>query len=163
MIKVKFHSMVDVITNSSTVIYTYQNSVTEAKELVQEVLNLMDEGLTPDDVFYYGVFCENSRYADYVEEEMDEDEESDFPKYTQDCDWKELRKKQNKWMDDLKLSILKNEIEKPKWMESAEDGGDYCDPDTYLYMYPKDKKFEGLAEKISRLLNSVTADGGCDG
>ena len=163
MIKVKFHSMVDVITNSSTVIYTYQNSVTEAKELVQEVLNLMGEDLTPDDVFYYGVFCDNDRYADYVEEETDEDEYEDFPKYTEGCDWEELGKEQKKWMDDLKLSIIKGDIKKPEWMSNVEDGGDYWDPDTYLYMLPKDKRFANLADKMSRLLNSVTVDGGRDG
>ena len=41
MIKIKFHSIVDVITNSSTVIYTYQDSVGVAKSLVKEVLKEM--------------------------------------------------------------------------------------------------------------------------
>jgi hypothetical protein len=63
-IKIKFHSIVDVITNSSTVIYTYQNSVSEAKELVQAILDLAGEKVSPDDVFYYGVFCDDDRYFD---------------------------------------------------------------------------------------------------
>jgi len=166
--KINIHSIVDVITNSSTVIYTYQDSIKEAKELVQEVLDIsgiIDK--TPDDIFYYGVFCDDDTYFD----SMDEEDGG-----VEDCptiDWnnnttKEQRDFQrvarNKWLDDLELSIMKGEVAKPKWMEAAEN--DDCNgflPDTHLVLIPKDDKFKPLAEKIYKLLGSVTADGGRDG
>ncbi len=62
MIKCKFHSIVDVITNSSTVIFTYQNSVSASKELVAEILKMSGSSLSPDDVFYYGTFLDEDEY-----------------------------------------------------------------------------------------------------
>ena len=117
-IKIKFHSIVDVITNSSTVIYTYQNSVSEAKELVQAILDLAGEKVSPDDVFYYGVFCDDDRYFD------SEDLPSDCPA------WESGGKDQEAWLENLKLSILKGEIKKPDWMKDCESDDDYWDPDS---------------------------------
>jgi hypothetical protein len=75
LIKIKFHSVVDVITNSSTVIYTYQDSVIQAKELVQELLELTGKTyLKPDNIFYYGVFCGKDTYLD----RRDHDEDDEF-------------------------------------------------------------------------------------
>lgn len=167
MFKIDIHSIVDVITNSSTVIYTYQDSVKETKELIQEVLNLMGENKTPDDIFYYGVFCDNDYYTDYLDEQ-EEDIPEDFPRYKNYKeiygDYQEYRKAVKKWMDNLKLSVLKGEMEKPDWMEKTEEGDyDYWGPSTYIYLSSKDKRFENLAFKICSLLNSVTADGGGDG
>lgn len=56
-IKIKLHSVVDVITNSSTVIYTYQNgSIEPAKELINEMIKLAGiEGKTADDLFTFEI------------------------------------------------------------------------------------------------------------
>lgn len=166
MIKIKIHSIVDVITNSSTVIYTYQNSIKEAKELVQEVLDIAGiTDKTPDDIFYYGIFCDKDRYF--------EAEHEDFPKDCPEIDYstpynseerRAIYAAQDKWLGDIKLSIMKGEIEKPNWMVDAEEEDyDGWSPDSYLYLVPKDNKFKGLADKISKLLGSVSADGGRDG
>jgi len=157
-IKLKIHSIVDVITNSSTVIFIYQDSVKEAKELVQEVLNLagiVDK--TPDDVFYYGVFCDENVYSESV------DLPENCPKINRDLPYDERYKPRREWLNDLKLSIMKREMDRPSWMKDAEDGGDVWSPGRYLYLYPKDKQFESLANKISKLLGSIHADGGSDG
>ncbi len=166
IIKSNIHSIVDVITNSSTVIYTYQNSTSEAKALVGEVLKLMGSDLAPDDVFYYGVF--NEDYDRYFDKLGDTDE--DFPQ----IDYENTKygttertaqsEAQSKWFDDLLLSIMKGEIERPEWMEECEgEDGDYWEPSSCLHMIPKDEKFQGLGNTISRLLGSVDADGGRDG
>jgi len=158
MIKVKIHSVVDVITNSSTVIYTYQDSVKEAKALVQELLNLTGEkDKSPDDVFFYGVFCDDDRYL----------EGDNLPDECPTVDWssdkrKEHQEAQNLWFENLKLSIIKGEIEKPGWMDSCEDGYDW-DPDRYLNLIPKDERYAELGKKIESLLCSPTSDGGRDG
>ena len=152
MIKIKIHSIVDVITNSSTVIYTFQNSIKQAKLLVQAVLDLCGENkLTPDDVFCYGVFCD-MEYA--FEGFCGSDLPSGCPE-----NWKEHAD----WIDGQILEVLSGNIEKPSWMTDAERDDEGYDPDLILYLLPKDDKYEALAATIKGLLNSVTADGGMDG
>lgn len=56
-LKFKIHSVVDVITNSSTIIYTYQDdSIQPAKELIDEMLRLFGvTDKTADDIFKFSV------------------------------------------------------------------------------------------------------------
>jgi hypothetical protein len=170
MLKFKFHSFVDVITNSSTTIYTYQNSVKQAKELVEEMLKLAGiNDKTADDVFYYGVFCDNERYFEGKLDEEDFLEEhniGNFPKNDADYgtdEHKDLMKKQDEWLLNIQLSIMKGEIKKPSWMKECETNDDYWNPDSYLTLLPKEEKYEAFGKKIKALLNSVSADGGRDG
>jgi hypothetical protein len=152
MLKFKFHSFVDVITNSSTVIYTYQNSVEQAKELVEKMLKLAGiTDKTADDIFYYGVFCDDDRYFNHYNDE----ESEELPYESNNLDM---------WLKSLKLSIMKGEVEKPNWMNNVENnnsGG--WDPDSYLYLISKEDKYKVFGDKICALLNSVSADGGRDG
>lgn len=150
--KIKIHSIVDVITNSSTVIYTYQNSTKQAKELVEEVLKLCEIDKTPDDIFWFGVFCDADYYTDYLNEN-----DINLKGYPEDY------KKQNVWMEEFFLKIMKGDVELPEWFSICEDGGDYWDPDSYLYILPKDDKYNDLGIKIKKLLGSVSADGGREG
>ena len=166
IIKLKIHSVVDVITNSSTVIYTYQNSTIQAKELVQEMLNLAGiTDKTPDDIFYYGVFCDDDRY--HESEAINEQE--GYPVYPKESEYgsperKEYDEKAERWLSDLRLSIMKGDIDQPDWMDDAEQGDDYgWDPNSYLYLIPKDDKYKEFGSKIQALLGSVDADGGRDG
>jgi hypothetical protein len=56
MIKIKIHSVVDVITNSSTVIYTYQDgSEKPVRELIEEIFKLSNITENIDDVFEFGL------------------------------------------------------------------------------------------------------------
>ena len=157
MFKLNVHSIVDVITNSSTVIYTYQNSTKEAKELLQEILNLMGEDKKVDDLFNIGVFLES---VDYYTEHIEEDDDEEMP-----ADYPDDYKEQNKYIEDLIESILKGEIDKPAWMTKLEEGENYMgfSYPTSLYISPKDVKYDALAKKMLVFLNSVDADGGRDG
>ena len=162
MIKIKVHSMVDVITNSSTVIYTYQNSTGQAKELVQEVLTLSGiTDKTPDDIFWYGEFY--SDFVDVLENYIDDLDDEDLKteglqEYLDlDC------KGQEKWAEDYIAAVMRKEKDKPQWMERTDDFVDQWEPDIALYMIPKDEKYAVLGEKIKKLLGSVNADGGVDG
>ncbi len=169
IIKIKFHSIVDVITNSSTVIFTYQNSIKEAKELVGEVMKLMGSDETPDDAFYYGVFCDDIQYLEGLTE-RDCEVPDDFPnenfKYGTD-EYKAQNKAQQEWLNDIKMSIIKGEVKQPEWMTKIEDNendyGEGWSPDSYLTLIPKDYKYAELGVKIKKLLGSVGADGGRDG
>ena len=147
MIKLKIHSSVDVITNSSTVIFTYQHSTTQAKELVAEIIKLSDTpDLTPDDVFYFGEFCHEDVYNDYKENyEVDITREG---------------------VKNLIDSVLMGEIDKPDWMKEIEESENYYDyysPDLYLHIKPKDDKYKPLADKLISFLNSPSHEATRDG
>ena len=150
--KLKIHSVVDVITNSSTVIYTYQDSSLQAaKDLFQEFLTLLGEKVDVDSVFSFGVFasdlntyCESGYFPEELKDEQD-------------------YKQEYKNVEDIITSVLNKEMEKPNWMTEAEN--DYYDwkNSTSLYIKPKDEKYNALAEKALKFLNSVDADGGYGG
>jgi hypothetical protein len=168
-IKLKMHSLVDVITNSSTVIYTYQDGCEKpAKELINEMLKLTGETTkTAEDLFYFGVFLDDdSRYLEYA---CDHGIEGvPYPDYTwDDPKRKEYEAANDKWVTDIQTSILKGEIERPDWFNRASEAPDYgWEPDTVLWIEPKegtDAKYAEFIQKISTLLNSVSADGGRDG
>jgi hypothetical protein len=166
MIKIKFHSIVDVITNSSTTIFTYQNSVSEAKELVAEVLRIAGvTDKTPDDIFYYGVFCDMDTYFDYASDNEDPtfDNMPELKGAYKSEEREASKSVRDEWVNSWLLSIVKGDIERPEFMELAEDAGDYWAPSSYLLLCPKDDKYKDLGEKIKRLLSSVDADGGRDG
>jgi hypothetical protein len=189
LFKFNIHSMVDVITNSSTVIYTYEDGCElPAKELINEMLKLSGEtDKTCDDIFYIGTFCDSSRYFDCAangddeddEDEDDEDDEDDdeqettpkipsMPKIVGSWntpEYKESHKIRDKWFSDLQISIMKGEVEKPRWMEDAEEASDYSEwrPTTELLLIARDEKYAEFGRKISRLLSGISADGGRDG
>lgn len=148
-IKFHLHSFVSLITNSSTVIFMYQDSIHQTKELVKEVLKLSGEDKDPNDIFYYGVFCDNDRYLDNIPNELDLNPR-DY-------------KASEELLESLKIQIMKGEIEQPDWMSEAEDDSDWWAPSRYLYLIPKEEKYKELGQKIRALLNSVNADGGRDG
>ncbi len=141
--KIRIHSMVDVITNSSTTIFTYQNSIKEAKELVAEMLRLMGSNETPDDVFYYGLFYED----DYMYIERAADQGLDVPNDT---------RKAEEWLDKFKISIMEGEIERPSWMDYNEDlDCEGLHDHLYLELIPKNEKYKELGKRIEKLLCTV--------
>ncbi len=151
-IKIKLHSSVDLITNSSTVIFTYsEGSLSAVKELVNEMLQVFDKTETFDDIFYAGVFCDNEQYL----------EDSNCPEEFQNEDWKENQEK----IQALKLSIMKNEIAKPEWMIKVEESGDYNEyqPHSDLELIPKDEKYSKLANKLLSYLYSTDHEATYDG
>lgn len=153
---INIHSIVDVITNSSTVIFTYQNNVNEAKELVQEMLNLMGETeKTADDIFYYAIMCEDDVYMEAEDYGFD-------PPEGMPTDYQE----QQAWFENLKIQVIKGEIERPQWMIDIEEGEHYYDyyaPPCYLNIIPKEDKYAVLAEKLLRFLNSPEHEASHDG
>ena len=150
VIKIKLHSIVDLITNSSTTIFTYsQGSLGEVKSLINEMLKVFEiPNKTADDLFYFGVFADDYSSAG---DRDDDDEENGYP-YS-NADYEEEERLIN---DDI-MKILKGEMEKPKWMidyEETEDRYNYFTPETSLHILPKDEKYSELANKLLSYLNS---------
>ena len=147
MIKLKLHSNVDLITNSSTVIFTYQeSSLQPLRDMVNEMLKIFDRKETFDDIFSADVFLEST--YNYLES-------NNCPT---DVDKKELELLIDK--------ILKKEIEKPEWMkacEEEEDSYDYYQKSTQVYLIARNEKYSELANKILKFLNSPNHEATRDG
>ena len=146
MIIMKIHSIVDVITNSSTVIYTYQdNSIEPAKELVNEMLKLLGiTDKTADDVFYYTALYELDLLHDLYHDKIDPEYNDNYDKvdsYIRNC-------------------IQNNDI--PDWMLPDDN---YYDSlrSIELYITAKEPQYQDLADKLLIFLNSPNADARYDG
>lgn len=142
--KLKIHSGVDLITNSSTVIFTYSDgSLSALKELVNEMLKSFGKTETFDDIFYADVFLEGDEY--YIEAW----ENSEEVNSTETVDYQ--------YMDRLKHQILIRDAIKPDWMLAAEDGENYDGyrNDSILEIIPKDEKYKELANLLLRYLYST--------
>lgn len=143
LIILKTHSVVDLITNSSTTIFTYSDgSESAVKTLIDEMLKVFNVDKTADDLFYFGVFLEDD--YNYFEYEEDDDEEG-F----------ELTKE---LLEETKIKVLKGEIKKPEWMEKREDyRGNYDNysASTNLTILAKDEKYNELASRLIGYLYST--------
>ncbi|MFA5154170.1 MAG: hypothetical protein WC554_16590 [Clostridia bacterium] len=65
-IKINLHSIIDLITNSSTEIYTYSSgSVAACKEMIDEFFKVTGVNKTCDDVFELSVDTEEGTRGDY--------------------------------------------------------------------------------------------------
>lgn len=146
MIKLKVHSFVDIITNSSTVIYTKQEKSEKAfHEMVNEFFKSFDVKVKSEDLFKTGIFCDTDYY-------VDSDDCPDEITY--------------KTIDEFIIKILSGEIEKPEWMKEVEKNyeNDYEYPSSfYLHVLATDPRYEGLIKKCLSFLNSPESDSYRDG
>jgi hypothetical protein len=121
---------------------------------------------TPDDIFYYGVFCDVTEYTESLDE-LDENKlPKELPNITVDYGtdkYKAQIKAREKYIENLIESIVKGEKEKPDWLENLEINYYNFPKSTYLYLITKDDKYSVFADKIKNLLKSVSADGYMDG
>lgn len=64
---IRTHSVVDVITNSSTVIYSQadEGTITSVKDLVNALLKIGGSELTADDLFEFKLDSEDKNYEGY--------------------------------------------------------------------------------------------------
>ena len=147
MIKIKIHSFVDLITNSSTVIYTQATNYTIkcVKEMLEYILNLSPEyrHLKADDVFGFGIFMNVDKYLPN-DNEFSREEENKYLDY----------------IDNLIDDILSGKQKKPDWMTDCEDkvrdNGTYTDFNLYIHVkdkYASDKQFKSLKDMLLSLIN----------
>jgi len=125
-IKILMHSVIDLITNSSTEIFVYsENSLEPAKELINEILKLQGVDQTCDDLFDLSVEMSDYGLEQYLE----------YEQYDQ---------------DDLDVEEVKKQIEAgniPDWFETYH-------VETFLVIKPKDEKYTKLAELLKKFLYS---------
>ena len=141
VIKIPLHSIIDVITNSSTEIYTfYGPSVEPAKELIGEMLKTFGIDKTVDEIFnIYVLGDEVENYIDATQhwpDGMTEDK-----------------------VVELYNAASENGDEKPDWfnaVEKDEECGwyEYAPPINSLYLVPRDEKYVELGNKLGKFLYS---------
>lgn len=152
LVKVNFHSAVDVITNSSTTIFTYSGGCDEkAKELIDEFLKVLGSDKKSEDMFWMGIFLDD---FDPFFDDLEEPELlSPELKKVYNMGYSEQRE----WAEEQVQKILKGEIEEPDWMKEAEDRENYdgFTGETTFYILAKEEKYNDLAERISDFLYST--------
>lgn len=78
-ITINFHSFVDIITNSSTVIFTYVNSIDAVKEFINEVIaNFPGVTVTADELYEFKEVVNPDSLEGPIEEVL---EDEDHPQY----------------------------------------------------------------------------------
>jgi len=148
MFSIKLHSVIDVITNSSTEIFTFHDdSVKVFDEMVNEMIKTFspddyEKGVRIGDIFYRDVFGEEDRLIDYI---LDENYDGKIENYS----FKDAAKE----FDIILESVLKGEIEAPSYFR--EDSGG-----TTFYILAKNSKYAKLAELIKEFLNSSQSEEG---
>jgi hypothetical protein len=155
MLKIKLHSVTDLITNSSTVIFTYsEGTVKPFKEMINEIIKVFGSTLTCDDMFDTVVLCDDYYpYSEYFDRHDDGEEYPDG--VDENTDFKKLFE-----------DVASGKLPKPDWfnrVEEDESYGDYYAPSTSLYLIPKDEKYRKMGNLIESFLYSTSHEATRDG
>lgn len=147
---IKIHSVVDVITNSSSVIYTYSDSaVKPLKELFTEIFKLLGEPQHVDDVFEIVAMPDGDVLYDHFVNFV-EDLDPEWPFYERYKQISEMSPSSRQDSELVKLFAEKYKRRiKEEWMDVGEDSG------TSLRIFVKDKKYKDLASKAIEFLYST--------
>jgi len=150
-LKIPIHSMIDLITNSSTEIFvTSDSSVKPAKELLTELLKINGSDKTCDEVFTLTVEVDNERLADFLADQMEEYDEELWNKLgLEDASWQETDNIISKYLEDIE----KGEIERPEWISTMIEDMEIS-IDTYLVVKSNDPKYDNFLELLKTFLYS---------
>lgn len=156
--RIPVHSIVDVITNSSTVIYTeaHSNTVEMAKTLFSEILEAAGSPLTADDVFDFSTQVlpdgDLGEWLDEIESDGHPDDISAWVREIEEiAGWKERTDRAKELAEQNKDRILEylNELGESDW-------DDYPKRLLHLVVKTKDGKDFPFMEKFEALF-AITA------
>ena len=134
-VRIPVHSLIDLITNSSTEIFVHsEKSVEPAKALLTELLKLEGSDKTCDDVFEITIEKDRGDLNDVIQYYLDEDDRQDITDV-------------NKFIED----VSNGTIEPPDWWDEV--SGDYH-VQTNLVVKSKDKKYDKLVNLLKDFLYS---------
>ena len=154
-IKIPVHSLIDIITNSSTEIYvTSESSVEPAKLLLQELLNLEHSNKTVDEVFTISVSVDMENLADVLSDQMEEYDEDTYKELgLEDKGWRESIDIIEKYVKDIQDGI----IERPDYFDNLIDDNEIF-TQTYLVVKSNDPKYDHFLELLEKFLYSPEYD-----
>lgn len=166
MIKIKLHSITDLITNSSTTIFTYsEGSIVPCKELVNEILKLLGESKTCDDIFELSITSDIQNIIDSFDYSLkrklspEEYEALQLPDSNYDQQTKKYTGLRSYALEKLVEDILSKRIPEPAWYKNLTEG---IEGDTTLNIVVKEPKYQKLADKIFQFLYSTRAEEGSE-
>jgi len=155
--KIKVHSFVDVITNSSTVIYTSSaNCIGPVRELIAEIFKFNNITDNIDDIFDIKLNVDADQYMDRYEDEVEDYDENDPERYVEyfslpEDDWSA----KGKFIDNIVQAVYNDKLPKPRWMESMENE---MQCSSRVSIVAKDVKYENIAKLIHKVLYSTSCD-----
>lgn len=132
-------------------------SIEAAKNLINAFIEFCDIcGLEADDMFFFGVFCDVTTYANFPDWESAEAEGIEVPStlssFCNDSDTK------IDYVNSIIEQVMTGEIEKPEWMNYVEENSvcDWCSqmPSTFLRIIAKEPQYEKLARLLCEFLYS---------
>lgn len=149
VLSVPIHSATDLITNSSTVIFTYsEGSKGILADMINELFTTFGIDKKCEDVFDSVVLCDDDyKYIEYLENN-------------------EVEGANKENVVQLYEDVKAGKVEKPDWfkeVEEQEDSWSYYTPSTYLYLIPKEEKYAKLAGLIKSFLYSTDHEATRDG
>jgi hypothetical protein len=160
-IRVNFHSFVDIITNSSTVIFTYVNSVDAVRQFIDAVLEISgaydaSHGITADDLYDFKIRLDPDSLEHLLESALeDEDHEYHAALSAIDTDPQYEDKWLEKW--ETMLNYLADNIDP----DDAPTNYDGFDAETQLVITPKKPGYrDDLGKLIAKIFShEATRDG----
>ena len=147
-LRLKLHSVVDLITNSSTVLYTDSSKSLEALEnVIKEMFKLYDIDKQVEEVFDIYIEIEDmySKIHDYI---VDNNDEFDLD-YDDENFYGQVDKLAKKYFEDVES----NKIDRMNWTSKFIDN-DISD-NNWIIIKSKDKKYENLADLLKKLIYST--------
>lgn len=141
----------------TSITFIYSSPSIEAfKELVTKFIKVFNiPELTVDDMFYYGVFCDATTYANFKHWDEVPTRIETPSVLTSVCSTEYERLD---YVNGLMKSIIRGEEEKPEWMEyieMTETCADYeAAPSNFLYVIAKQPQYEDLADLLVDFLYS---------
>lgn len=151
----KVHSVVDVITNSSTTIYTQATEATvkSFRNLINAILDIAGSTVRADDMFIFRLVPDMYRLIDAMEESGEYD----------DADWyKELPSDYSMRRNIIEKKIIEIITENPA-VEWYADLVRESECDINLVVIAKDEKSEAAAKIMSALVDTIHSDESYDG
>lgn len=173
IVKLKLHSTVDLITNSSTTIFTNygEETIDSAKKILEFFLKSIGSDKSVDDVFIVNAYPDEYIYHEYVKEmQRGEDEDEQL--------FETLLKIEINFDDNIRMTSdfinskidtvfknIKEGISPPRWFEVLDrkvkqDADKYNseESENEFYIVSKVPEYAPLVEELKRFLNSPEQD-----
>lgn len=151
-LRIKIHSVVDVITNSSTTIYTMAGAGTikTIKLMVDSILTIAGSDLKAEDMFDFEL--EVAGEGDFRWDKW----YSETPE-VQDLKWDDRRAAYDEYVKGIKESGVE-----PDWWSEYE-GSDYSYEDVYLHVTAKLENYDAAAKILDNLSDLFSHEAERDG
>lgn len=170
----RIQSYIDIITNSSTTVFTFATNIEGVKRIINGVLKAANSEYTCDDLFEITTEWEENALSDYEDYQMEVAEEhikenleleklfaeyrTEYHKKYTECDWSFIESVQKSIIDIAsKNSNAWNIPPLDAWVQSCNDGWE-CSYSSNYIIIPKDPKNQEAADMINTINNLFDYD-----